>query len=92
MVNSARIKIRRVSMNRNEKTIFRDLAIHKVHTSEEISNELRLSTADVNSSLNNLMDAGLVLPVSSGAGSVIYSPSIEGLKFIRAGGMNADSL
>jgi predicted transcriptional regulator len=70
--------------NKNTKIIFEDLAIHRVHTPEEISNELNLSISDVITSLNNLTDVGLVIPVSqSGVGSVIYSLSVEGLKLTR---------
>ena len=77
---------RRVLENKNIKIIFQDLATHKVHTPEEISNGLCLSRADVIISLNNLIDIGLVLPISkSGVGSVIYSLSVEGLKLIRMG-------
>lgn len=71
--------------NKNAKIIFENLAIHKVHTPEEISNELNLSTSDVITSLDNLTYAGLVIPMSkSGVGSVIYSLSVEGLKLIRS--------
>lgn len=73
-----------------DKTIFDDLAIHKVHTSEEISNELGLPTSDVITSLHTLIDAGLVSPVSTSGDIVFYSPSVEGLKLIRAGGIGFD--
>jgi predicted transcriptional regulator len=50
--------------NKNVKIIFEDLAVHRVHTPEEISNELSLSMSDVITCLNNLTDLGLVIPVS----------------------------
>ncbi len=71
-------------------TIFKDLAMHRVHTSEEISKELGLSTDDVIKSLHTLIDAGLVSPVSTSGDIVFYSPSIKALKLIRAGGINID--
>jgi len=68
--------------------IFRDILQHKVHTPEEIANELNLPTSSVDSSLNELIEADLIIPVlctPAASGSMtFYSASLEGLILNRA--------